>query len=195
MVIHLYSKISYACVKDDLARLKFMVKASIWYSGQRSRLNRGHEWTLQIVSWWYTQISCGPNTTPCHKPYKFALLVKGQRRIYQNHECEIWYVTYFFDKSKVDKYAARCSQKNFSPQFCFLSNVVVGSRTHIYLECRIHERVILYIYWLHERVTWEIVTPRKPLLTEAKPKMTLIFEGWQFPMLPSHPRYKNATEC
>ena len=24
------------------------------------------------------------------------------------------------------------------------------------------QRVILYKYWLHERVTWEIVTPRKP---------------------------------
>ena len=47
------------------------------------------------------------------------------------------------------------------------------------------KRVILYKYWLHERVTWEIVTPRKPMSTEAKPRLTLVFEGWQFPMLPS----------
>ena len=31
------------------------------------------------------------------------------------------------------------------------------------------------LYWLHERVTWEFVTLRKPMLTEAKPKFTLIF--------------------
>ena len=31
-------------------------------------------------------------------------------------------------------------------------------------------KLILYKYWLHERVTWEIVTPRKPRSTEAKPK-------------------------
>ena len=36
---------------------------------------------------------------------------------------------------------------------------------------------IFYKYWLHERVTWDIVTPRKP--------MTLAFEWWQFHMLPS----------
>ena len=23
--------------------------------------------------------------------------------------------------------------------------------------------IVLYKYWLHERVTWEIVTPRKPM--------------------------------
>ena len=36
--------------------------------------------------------------------------------------------------------------------------------------------VILCNYWLHTRVTSEIV---------AKPRLTLVFEGWQFPMLPS----------
>ena len=44
---------------------------------------------------------------------------------------------------------------------------------------------VLYEYWLHERVTWEIVTPGKPVLIEAKLGLTLVFEGWQFPMLPS----------
>ena len=45
--------------------------------------------------------------------------------------------------------------------------------------------VILYKYGLHKRVSWEIVTPRKPILTKAKPRLTLVFEGRQFPMLPS----------
>ena len=44
---------------------------------------------------------------------------------------------------------------------------------------------LLYRYWLHERVTRDIVTPRKPLWNEAKPRLTLVFEGGQFPMLPS----------
>ena len=43
--------------------------------------------------------------------------------------------------------------------------------------------VLLYKYWLHERLTWEIVIPRKPMSTEAKPRLTLVFEGWQFAIL------------
>ena len=45
--------------------------------------------------------------------------------------------------------------------------------------------VILYKYWLHERVSWDIVNPRKPISTKARRGLTLVFEGWQFPMLPS----------
>ena len=45
--------------------------------------------------------------------------------------------------------------------------------------------VRIYKYWLHERVTWEIVIPRKPMLTEAKPRLTLVFEERQFPKSPS----------
>ena len=45
--------------------------------------------------------------------------------------------------------------------------------------------VILYQYWLHERATREIDIPTKPMSTEAKPNLTLVFSGWQFPMLPS----------
>ena len=36
---------------------------------------------------------------------------------------------------------------------------------------------ILYKYWLHERGPWEIVNPRKPMSTGAKPRLTLVFEG------------------
>ena len=32
--------------------------------------------------------SCGPNTKPCHKPYKFDLEVKGQRRIGIMNVCD-----------------------------------------------------------------------------------------------------------
>ena len=39
------------------------------------------------------------------------------------------------------------------------------------------KRSIVYKYLLHERVTWEIVTPRIPMSTEAKPRLTLVFEG------------------
>ena len=46
-------------------------------------------------------------------------------------------------------------------------------------------RLILFKYWLHERVTWEIVTPRIPMLTEGEPRLTLVFEGWQFPLFSS----------
>ena len=35
------------------------------------------------------------------------------------------------------------------------------------------------------RVTWEIVTPQKPMSTSASPQSTLVFTGWQFPMLSS----------
>ena len=42
--------------------------------------------------------------------------------------------------------------------------------------CR-HTLSILYKYCLHERVILEIVTPRKPVSTEAKPRLTLVFEG------------------
>ena len=45
--------------------------------------------------------------------------------------------------------------------------------------------MILFKYWLQERVPWEIVTPRKTMSTEAKPRFTLVFEGGQFPKLPS----------
>ena len=31
----------------------------------------------------------------------------------------------------------------------------------------LHESIILYKYWLHERVTWEIINPRKPMITVA----------------------------
>ena len=47
------------------------------------------------------------------------------------------------------------------------------------------KKSVLYKYWLLERVTWEIVTPRKPMSTKVKPRLTFVFEGWQFPMLPS----------
>ena len=46
-------------------------------------------------------------------------------------------------------------------------------------------RRLLYKYWLHESVTWDIVTLKKTMVTEAKPRLTLVFKGWQFPMLPS----------
>ena len=36
---------------------------------------------------------------------------------------------------------------------------------HVITTC-IHS-MSLHKYWLHERVTWEIVTPRKPMSTEA----------------------------
>ena len=29
----------------------------------------------------------------------------------------------------------------------------------------------------YDRVTWEIVTLRKPMSTKAKPRLTLVFEG------------------
>ena len=49
---------------------------------------------------------------------------------------------------------------------------------------------ILYKYWLHERVTWEIVTLIKPMSTEAKPRLTLVFEGWHwFSRGDNFPRY------
>ena len=38
--------------------------------------------------------------------------------------------------------------------------------------------LILYKYWLHERVTGEIVTPRKPMATEVKPRLTLTQIAW-----------------
>ena len=50
--------------------------------------------------------------------------------------------------------------------------------------CKVLLRII-YKYWLHERVTWDIVTTRKPTLTKAKLRLTWVFKGWQFPMLPS----------
>lgn len=45
-------------------------------------------------------------------------------------------------------------------------------------------RCITYKYWLHKRVTLEIVTPRKPPSFSASPWLTMFFSGWQFPMLP-----------
>ena len=30
---------------------------------------------------------------------------------------------------------------------------------------------------MYERVSWKIVAPRKPMSTEAKPRLTLVFEG------------------
>ena len=46
--------------------------------------------------------------------------------------------------------------------FCFISVLLVAT---------------LYKYWLHERVTWEIVTQRKPMSTEAKLRLTLVLRG------------------
>ena len=43
----------------------------------------------------------------------------------------------------------------------------------LWLDCN----VILYKYWLHEGVTWEIITSRKPLSTLASPRSSLIFSG------------------
>ena len=40
-------------------------------------------------------------------------------------------------------------------------------------------------YWLDDRVTWDIVSHRKPMSTEASPQSTLVFSGWQFLKLPS----------
>ena len=40
-------------------------------------------------------------------------------------------------------------------------------------------------YWLHESVTWEIDTPWKLMLTEANPRLKLLFQGWQFPLVQS----------
>ena len=45
--------------------------------------------------------------------------------------------------------------------------------------------VILYKYWLYERVIWEIVTLGKPMSTEAKARLTLVFEGSLFQTNPS----------
>ena len=36
---------------------------------------------------------------------------------------------------------------------------------------------LIYGYKEHERVTWDFVPPIKPMSTEAKPRMTLVFEG------------------
>ena len=39
-------------------------------------------------------------------------------------------------------------------------------------------------YWLHERVTLEIATPKKKILSiEAMRRLTMVFEELQFPML------------
>ena len=46
--------------------------------------------------------------------------------------------------------------------FCYISVLLVAT---------------FYKYWLHERVTWEIVTPRKPMSTEAKLRLTLVLRG------------------
>ena len=48
---------------------------------------------------------------------------------------------------------------------------------------------VIYIplnkYWLHESVTWEIVTPPKLMSNSASPRSTLVSRGWQFLMLTS----------
>ena len=63
---------------------------------------------------------------------------------------------------------------------------VKGLTNHMYVIQEVEfYSAMLYKYWLRERVTWEIATPTKPMSTEAKPRLTFVFEGWQFPMLPS----------
>ena len=44
-------------------------------------------------------------------------------------------------------------------------------------------RIIFSGASLCERVALEIFIPRKPLLTEAKQRLAVVFEVWQFPML------------
>ena len=59
--------------------------------------------------------------------------------------------------------------------------MTIWSRTWNKVTCIWYDiHVILYKYWLHEKVTWEIVIPRKPVSTKAKPRLTLVFEEWQF---------------
>ena len=54
-------------------------------------------------------------------------------------------------------------------------------------KCNVEDEFIIYgnNYWLHDSVTREIVTPQKPMSTSNLPQSTLVFSGWQFPMLPS----------
>ena len=43
--------------------------------------------------------------------------------------------------------------------------------------------IILYKYWLHEKVTWKIVIPIKPMSTSASLRLTLVLSGWQVPII------------
>ena len=47
--------------------------------------------------------------------------------------------------------------------------------------------VIIYRYWLHERVSWEFFTLRKTMSTEAKPKLTFVSRDDNFPCYPLVP--------
>ena len=87
MVIHPYADIWYAYIRKQrhLARLKPMVKIFFLL---RSKSNRVHEFTWQIVPWWYTQVpnkvwlclrpkkSWGLNTKSCHKLINLTLRLK-----------------------------------------------------------------------------------------------------------------------
>ena len=54
---------------------------------------------------------------------------------------------------------------------------VKGLTNHMYIIQEVEfYTAILYKYWLRERVTWEIVTPTKPMSTEAKPSLTFDFD-------------------
>ena len=53
---------------------------------------------------------------------------------------------------------------------------------------RLNINIILYKYWLHERVTWEIVIPRKPMSTEANTSSTL-------PWFQNNPGQVNIWVC
>ena len=72
---------------------------------------------------------------------------------------------------------------------CFVMNnrfswtIISGQGYFIHLIC---DQLLLYKSWLHERVTWEIVTPRKPMSTEAKLRLTFICfsRGDNFPCYP-----------
>ena len=75
--------------KYDLARLKFMVNIEVNGQGHTDVMNvrmytsyHGKTLTCQKqYDYVKEQKRCGLTPKPCHKPYKFDLEVKGQRRM------------------------------------------------------------------------------------------------------------------
>ena len=47
------------------------------------------------------------------------------------------------------------------------------------------QEIVLYKYYINERVIVRMFTLTKWLSTEAKPRLVIIFEGWTFLLLPS----------
>ena len=79
----------------------------------------------------------------------------------------MWYLLCNVDKWKQNQFFNIIFFKNSAPLFTLLSNGVVGSRTRAnqYAWHNCLRRVILYEYWLHERITWENCHPKKPMST------------------------------